>query len=265
VTRETIARLATGARILLAEDNLVNQQVAVSLLKKRGHQVSAVTDGKQAVEAARRDRYDLVLMDIQMPEMDGLEATREIRRFADAETLPVVALTAHAFAEEKERARDVGMNDFLTKPFKPAELYEMVERWARVESSSAPPGERDENMDRTQDREHPVDLEGFRTLMREAGVEDIVETTVAIYMDEAPKIFAGIEAAVTAGDAEAIRRTAHSLKSASGNIRAMRLFELLKGMEALGRAGESVKARDAIGELRAEFGAVMSYLRDASA
>jgi len=194
-----------------------------------------------------------VLMDIQMPELDGLQATREIRRFADAEALPIVALTAHAFAEEKERTRSAGMNDFLAKPFKPAELYEVVERWAAAKQG-------DETMDHTKDGGRPVDLEGFRALMREAGVEDVVDTTVAIYLEESPKIFAQIETAVASGDAEAVRRAAHSLKSASGSIHAKRLYELLQGMEALGRAGDLAGVRDAIVELRAEFAAVMSYL-----
>jgi len=105
-----------------------------------------------------------------------------------------------------------------------------------------------------------VDLEGFRALMREAGVEDVADTTVAIYVEDSPKIFAEIETAVAAGDAGAVSGAAHSLKSASGNIHAKRLFELLQGMEALGRAGDLAGARDAIGELRAEFAAVMSYL-----
>ncbi len=261
VTKETLTRFTTEARILMAEDNLVNRQVAVALLEKCGHRVTAVADGREAVQAARENEFDLVLMDIQMPEMDGLQATREIRRFADAETLPIVALTAHAFGEEKERARAAGMNDFLSKPFKPAELYEIVERWARIGSSGESSGEEGENMDQAQDRTPPVDLEGFRRLMREAGVADVVDTTVAIYLDDAPKIFERIETAVGAGDAEGIRNAAHSLKSASGNIRAMRLFELLKSMEALGRAGDTTKAGDALGELRSEFTAVISYLR----
>ena len=262
VTRETILRVSGKARILLAEDNSVNQQVAVALLKRRGHEVIAVSDGKQAVEAAQRDRFDLVLMDIQMPEMDGIEATRMIRRFADADTLPIIALTAHAFAEERERSRGAGMNDFLAKPFKPSDLFDVVDRWARLEPSGGPTSTKeDEAIDPGQAHEPPVDLEGFRATMREAGVEEVVDTTLAIYASDAPAIFAGLEAAVAAADTDELRRGAHSLKSASGNIRANRLCGLLQAMENLGRDGDAEGARAAWPEVKAEFGAVMAYLR----
>ena len=264
ITRETILRVAGKARILLAEDNPVNQQVAVALLTKQGHEVVAVTDGKQAVEAVRRDRFDLVLMDIQMPEMDGLEATRTIRRFADAEALPIVALTAHAFAEERERSRLAGMNDFLAKPFKPEDLYDLVDRWARVDDAEAGDREggtrRDEVMQTERRDEVPVDLEGFRAVMRAAGVEEVVDTTIAIYLDDAPGIFEKIESSVEADDAEGVRKAAHSLKSASGNIRANRLYEMLQEMERLGRDGDVGGVRAAFPPLRSEFRAVMEYL-----
>jgi PAS domain S-box-containing protein len=262
VTRETIRRVVGRARILLAEDNPVNQQVAVALLTKRGHEVIAVGDGRQAVEAVQRDRFDLVFMDIQMPEMDGLEATRQIRRFADADTLPIVALTAHAFAEERERTRAAGMNDFLAKPFKPDDLFALVERWARVGPSET--NERLEEgapMPTHDDRSAPVDLDAFRALMREAGVEEVVDTTVAIYVEEAPGIFAAIERAVAGRDADAVRKGAHSLKSASGNIRADRLFHLLQSFEDMGRDGDVGGIEAALPGLRAEFGAVMEQLR----
>jgi PAS domain S-box-containing protein len=260
VTRQTISRVPRRARILLAEDNPVNQQVAVALLQKRGHEVVAVPDGKQAVEVAERDRFDLVLMDIQMPEMDGLEATRRIRKFADADELPIVALTAHAFAEERERSRVAGMNDFLAKPFKPDDLYELVDRWARVALHEEEISVDDGSEVPSPSRE-PVDLEGFREVMREAGVEEVVDTTVDIYLDDAPAIFVGIESAVADGNVEAVRRGAHSLKSASGNIRAHRLYELLQEMEGLGREGDVTRIRTAFPDLREEFRAVMAYLR----
>jgi CheY-like chemotaxis protein len=270
VTRETIARVSGRARILLAEDNPVNQQVAVALLRKRGHEVFAVDDGRQAVEAAQRDRFDLVLMDIQMPEMDGHEATRNIRRFADADTLPIVALTAHAFAEQRERSRAAGMNDFLAKPFRPEDLYRMVERWAKVPAGAEAAAQeqteaRGAAMDSGRGQDDPVDLEGFRALMREAGVEEVVDTTLVIYVEESPGVFAALEEAVAAGDTAEARRRAHSLKSSSGNIRANRLYRLLQAMESLGRDSDAEGARSALPELRAEFGAVMEQLRKGKA
>ena len=261
VTRDTIVRKARQARILLAEDNPVNQQVALALLRKKGHEVTAVADGVKAVEAVRAHVFDLVLMDIQMPVMDGLEATRLIRKFKSADELPVIALTAHAFAEERERSRAAGMNDFLAKPFKPDDLYELVDRW--VPEQQAPEREITEKvaMAETHGPTPPVDIEGFRVIMREAGVEEIVEATVDIYLTEAPTIFEQMDGAVRSGDAEGTRRAAHSLKSASGNLRAGRLSDLLQAMEVLGKEGDVEGAQVAFPELLAEFESVMTYLR----
>jgi CheY-like chemotaxis protein/HPt (histidine-containing phosphotransfer) domain-containing protein len=261
VTRDTIVRKASHARILLAEDNTVNQQVALALLRKKGHEVTAVADGAKAVEAVRAHVFDLVLMDIQMPVMDGLEATRLIRRFKGPEELPIIALTAHAFAEERERSRAAGMNDFLAKPFKPDDLYELVDRW--VPDRQTPNSETTEKraMQEMDGPVSPVDLEGFRAIMREAGVEEVVDATVDIYLTEAPTIFEEIDGAVRSGDTEGTRRAAHSLKSASGNIRAGRLSDLLQAMEVLGKEGDVEGALVAFPELHAEFESVMTYLR----
>jgi PAS domain S-box-containing protein len=263
VTRESIGRAATKARILLAEDNAVNRQVAVGLLQRRGHEVVAVCDGADAVRTAVGGTFDLVLMDIQMPGMDGLDASRRIRAQC-GEALPIIALTAHAFAEERERCRAAGMDDFLAKPFKPNELYGMVERWVGdVERRGAPRaeerahmGEQGEDVGRA-----PVDLDGFRSVMREAGVEEVVGVTLDVYLTEAPQLFSGLEGAVEKGEAEEVRRAAHSLKSASGNIRAKRLAELLQRMEDHGGGGEVEQARIAMAALRDEYEAVIRYLR----
>ncbi len=262
VTRESIGRATTRARILLAEDNAVNRQVAEGLLRRRGHEVVAVRNGVEAVRAATEEPFDLVLMDIQMPEMDGLEASRRIRDRHAAGSLPIIALTAHAFAEERERCRAAGMDDFVAKPFDPGELYAAVERWV----GSAVDVSRGEERSPMREDQHdgtrpPVDLEGFRSVMRDAGVEEVVNVTLDVYLSEAPQLFEGLEAAVDKGAAEEIRRAAHSLKSASGNIRAKRLAEFLQRMEDRGKGGEVDGARAALGELRAEYDAVILYVK----
>ena len=259
VTHETILHSPGGVRILLAEDNAVNQQVAVALLKKRGYEVDAVVDGKQAVDAVQERPYDIVLMDIQMPIMDGLEATRKIRSLPGFSELPVVALTAHAFAEERERCAQAGMNDFLAKPFKPDDLYELVERW------TSGPDEADASPDEEGPMEEqaggpPVDIEGFRAVMREVGIEEIVDSTLEIYQSEAPGIFEAMKQFVEAGDADGIRAQAHGLKSSSGNIRAGRLAELLQDLETLGLAGDVPGAQDCFPRVADEYRAVMDYL-----
>jgi CheY-like chemotaxis protein len=125
--------------ILLAEDNAVNQKLAVALLAKRGHEITTVANGREAVEAVRRRRFDVVLMDVQMPEMDGWEAAEAIRRQErDAgQHVPILALTAHAMKDYENRCYAAGMDGFVSKPFRPAQLYEAVESAAGV--SAAPP------------------------------------------------------------------------------------------------------------------------------
>ena len=118
-----------GRRVLLAEDNLVNQRVALLLLQKRGYHVTVVADGRQAVDAYRRERFDVVLMDVQMPEMDGLEALQAIRTIERSSGLrtPVIAVTAHAMAEDRDRCEAAGMDAYLTKPLNSTRLFSTID------------------------------------------------------------------------------------------------------------------------------------------
>jgi signal transduction histidine kinase len=118
-----------GARILLAEDNPINQEIAAELLQSASALVDVANDGRQAVEMVRSNHYDLVLMDMQMPVMDGLEATRAIRALPDRARLPIIAMTANAFGEDRQRCLDAGMNDHVGKPTNPNKLFETVRRW----------------------------------------------------------------------------------------------------------------------------------------
>jgi two-component system, sensor histidine kinase and response regulator len=261
ITTETLVRRSAPVRILLAEDNAVNQQVALALLTKQGYSVDVVDNGRKALEAVLAEPYDVILMDIQMPEMDGLEATRQIRSHEEHAELPIIALTAHAFQEERDRTVEAGMDDFLAKPFKPAALYEIVERWAPNGEGTERRTAQDEEGEMSEDDGAPaVDVEAFRESMRAAGIEEIVDTTLDIYRGEAPMLFAKIRDAVERGDAEAIRTAAHSLKSSSGNVRATRLAELLQGLEDAGRGGDTEAASRLYAEVRAAYEAVMEQL-----
>ena len=127
----TLTREHAGGRILLVEDEPVNREVARSLLEEAGQVVDVAEDGLEALAMAARTRYDLVLMDMQMPQLDGLEATRRLRAMPEGANLPILAMTANAFAEDRERCFAAGMNDFIAKPVDPDALFETVLRWRR--------------------------------------------------------------------------------------------------------------------------------------
>ncbi|HXQ29154.1 MAG TPA: response regulator [Gemmatimonadales bacterium] len=231
ITRHTIADARGSLRILLAEDNVVNQQVAVAMLVKRGHEVDAVANGRLAVEAVERIPYDVVLMDIQMPEMDGFAATHAIRRLPQGKELPIIALTAHALSGERERCLAQGMTDYLPKPFKAHELFAVIERdrGRPTEEPEAPP--------EPPLAAPPVDLESFRQTLRDAGAEEAVDTILDTFLEQAPERLGALTAAATARQGDAIMRAAHALRGAAATIGARELAGLLEHMEHAAQAG----------------------------
>ena len=118
-----------GRAILVVEDNEINQLIMQELIAPSGASVTVANNGEEAVEAVKREHFDLVLMDMQMPVLDGLEATRVIRGFIDAETLPIIAVTANALQEDRDKGLANGMNDYITKPVEPSELMEKLNAW----------------------------------------------------------------------------------------------------------------------------------------
>src|SRR4029077_14569238 len=171
IPRHTIEEARRHLRVLLAEDNPVNQEVAATMLRKRGHSVDIARDGQAAVAAVTRNDYDLVLMDVQMPVLDGFAATAAIRALAKGRALPIYALTAHALGGERDKCLAAGRPGYLSKPFKAHELFALVEGGDESRSDAggeapAPAGA------------GAVDLEGFRRELRDAGAEDAVATVL---------------------------------------------------------------------------------------
>jgi CheY-like chemotaxis protein len=243
--------------ILLAEDNDVNQRVATAILTKRGHTVDTVGTGRDAVAAVSRKAYDLVLMDIEMPEMDGIAATGAIRQDPAFAELPIIAMTAHAAGGEEECYREAGMTDYLTKPFKPQDLVRLVEGIAATTPAARvsveirrPPA--------------PVAIEEFRRSLREAGIEETTGAILAVFREDTPRRMADLEAAGDTGDASDIRMAAHAFKSAAATIRALNLAELLQQAESAAEAGERSHATELIPQIREEYGAVMEFLETAA-
>ncbi|GIW50760.1 MAG: hybrid sensor histidine kinase/response regulator [Gemmatimonadales bacterium] len=266
ITRHTIEENRRHLRILLAEDNRVNQEVAAAMLRKRGHEVDIVENGREAVEAVRKGRYDVVLMDIQMPEMDGVAATREIRSLPQGASLPIIALTAHALPEERQRCLDAGMNAYVTKPFKPYDLFAAVEGWGRLKASGEPEATPEVGTDSTSlesppPESPPVDLEEFRLTMREAGVEEAVNTMLEVFVSDAPARLAELSKAIDSGELDRIQRAAHAFKSAAGAVMARRAADALRAIELAAKAGKAEEARSLFPAARREVEHALEYLR----
>jgi PAS domain S-box-containing protein len=252
VTRHSIAEWRHALRILLAEDNPVNQQVATAMLLKRGHQVDVVSNGREAVDAVAQEGYDVVLMDIQMPGMDGFEATEKIRALPQGRTLPIIALTAHALSGERERCLERGMSGYLAKPFKAHDLFAAVEgRGAQPADTAAAPSP-------------AVDLAAFRRTMEEAGAAEAVDGILETFVATLPRRLEALVTAARGTEAEPLQRAAHAFKSAAGTIGAGHLAALLEDMERAARDGDVAGARDKLEHVRGEAQAALDYLRTAT-
>ena len=251
ITRHAIAESRPSLRILVAEDNPVNQRVAAAMLLKRGHDVHIVSNGREAVEALQARDYDVVLMDIQMPEMDGFEATAAMRKLPSGRTLPIIALTAHALTGERERCLAQGMTGYLTKPFRAHELFALVEGRAAAPGTLAEPAA----------PARSLDLEGFRRAMREAGAEEAVAGILRTFVAAASARLDAIAAASRAGDAAALGDAAHGFRSAAATIGARQLAALLDEVDAQSRSG-GVTDAVTLQRVQAEAEAVLRALRE---
>ncbi|MDO8682183.1 MAG: response regulator [Armatimonadota bacterium] len=217
--------------ILLAEDNPVNQRLAVSILKKRGHSIIVANDGKQAVEALENESFDIALMDVQMPNMDGFEATAAIREKEKitGEHLMIVALTAHAMKGDKERCLEAGMDGYVSKPIQAKELFEAI-------SSLVSP--KDESVDSNT-------LDMTAALACVDGDKELLAELAQLFLDDYPRLISAAKEAIATSDAQALQRSAHTLKGSVGNFSAKAAFDAAFNLEQIGRSGDLTKAQEA--------------------
>ncbi len=235
-------------RILLVEDVLVNQTVAVKMLQRLGYRADVVSNGLEAIEALHRQPYDLVLMDVQMPEMDGLEATRYICQQWSVESRPwIIAMTAHAMQGDREECLNAGMNDYISKPIRVQALIEALERYPRKASAfkenKTPaltvPAPKLRTPTSVSFTDSPLDqntINALRTMAGEEG-DSLLQEVFTSYLEDAPQRLQAIQDAITAQDALALQQAAHALKSLSVTIGATNLAECSGELEAKGRTG----------------------------
>src|SRR5206468_10538493 len=223
----------------------------------RGHEVHVSSNGREAVDAVRQRDYDVVLMDIQMPEMDGFEATQAIRAMPKGKDLPIIGLTAHALSGERERCLSRGMSDYLAKPFKGHELFALVEGSVERGSAVASPAAEAP----AEPAAPPVDLEGFRATLREAGAEQALYSIVDTFVRQAPDRLAALAAATAGSDGAEIAKAAHVYRGAAATIGARGLAELLERVENTARAGDIAAARETFESVMPVAHEVTEYLR----
>ncbi|TMA54056.1 MAG: response regulator [Deltaproteobacteria bacterium] len=245
--RPVVATSQTRLRVLLAEDNAVNRKVAVRLLEKRGHSVVAVEDGRQALRALDRERFDVVLMDVQMPEMDGFEATAAVRarERGRGEHVPIVALTAHAMKGDRERCLEVGMDAYVSKPVDAGELFATLERVVTGGGSRSvvePPHVSDGDI-----------LDRATLLERADGDPELLVDLLNTFRDDSAKLLAEIRSALARREARALARPAHTLKGALATLAAGAAAEAASRLESIGRADDIDRAEEACAALDREL------------
>ena len=224
-------------RILLVEDVVVNQKVARQMLQRLGYRIDVANNGQEALVALRRQPYDVVFMDVQMPEMDGLETTRRIRQKCSTERPWIVAMTAHAMSGDREACLSAGMNDYISKPIRVEALVKAFNKY-----------ERKPTVETVQDTEKPnppsssdsvLDPQILLSLTEMAGddADELLAELFDSYLEETPQRLQSIESAVLGEDAEALYKAAHALKSLSATVGATHLAQLAEALETIGRAG----------------------------
>ena len=246
--RGRAARAARRLRVLVAEDNAVNRTLVVRLLQKRGHQATVAANGREALSALEREAFDVVLMDVQMPELDGFEATEEIRarERTSGRHLSIVAMTAHAMKGDRERCLAAGMDGYVSKPISGRRLFEAIERLAQPRSAALSDG---------------AALDPEALLRRAGGDRRLVRELAEVFLADAPRMLEAIRASLAAGDAPALAHAAHALKGSVANFAAAEATEAALTLERLAQAGALGEARAAHRRVEEEVARVCQALR----
>jgi CheY-like chemotaxis protein len=260
-------------QVLLAEDNAVNEAVAGAMLESFGLRVSVARNGCQALEALAAQPFDVVLMDCQMPEMDGFEATRRIRQREGEKGMstqarqPIVAVTANAIEGDRERCLAAGMDDYLSKPFNKADLHALLLRWLPLETTVAG-GEPAPAAARAELHAEAVDagfvddavLDRLAALQR-PGKVGIVEQVIGLYLDNSGRALAALREALSHQDLAAATQNAHNLKSSSGHVGATGLSSRFAAIERAARATDAARAASLLPEAETGHAQVCAHLR----
>ena len=276
---------SAGATILLAEDNEISQEVAATILTEAGYHCDVVNNGKEAVEAVRTGTYDLILMDCQMPEMDGFDAARAIRSFEEdrrlgessAPRIPIIALTANALKRDRERCLDAGMDDYLSKPFDPRRLIEIIESKLSQSpvqigadacaslASSAPAVVADDVEFQVASNVSRAPLDLVASLERWGHDGKLVARLLSKFENRAGADLQQLEQSVAAGDVKETARLAHGMKGAAAYVAGERLRDIARRLEEMALAADLKHADTCLSELRDELRRCLEFIPKALA
>jgi PAS domain S-box-containing protein len=261
VTRHTVLENRGRLSVLVAEDVTINQDIMRAILARYGHAVTVVNNGAEAVEEWERNRdgYDLILMDVQMPLLDGLQATERIRELEGAgkSHIPVVAMTAYAMKGDRERCLAAGMDDYLSKPFKSEDVVALLERYGAWSSSTDSrrvadaAGKKGVSPQGGKCGEPVFNRTGL--LARIGGREEMVDALVDLFVSLVEKALPELEKATAGGDGEGVRREMHTLGGAAANIGADRIHQLVTALHGRAKQGNLEHLADGLEDLRNEF------------
>jgi PAS domain S-box-containing protein len=255
-------------RILLAEDNATNQKLALRLLERLGYRADVAGNGLETLEALERQAYDVVLMDVQMPEMDGLEATRRIRQKCPGDQGPyIIAMTANAMQGDREECLSAGMDDYISKPIRVGELVKAlsqcqpleVEEMAISKEAETQKSGKSKAEEQTAAILDSAALERLRDLS--GGDAKFISELIDTFLDSAPQLLANMRQALKKEDAAGLRLAAHSLKSNSADFGAMSLHSLCQELETLAKAGALTGAAELLAQIEAEYEKVKAALK----
>jgi two-component system sensor histidine kinase/response regulator len=243
-------------RILLAEDNPTNQLLVISLLRNRGHSVLAAGSGKEALAAFAQGKFDLIVMDVQMPEMDGLEATAAIRALetATGSHIPILALTAHTMDDDRERCLAAGMDAYISKPISTKDFMSAIRRLV--------PAGIDEEITDNPAEAQPQLLDIRDLMARFDGDKELLQEAAEIFRQSYPKLFVELSAAVKRGDACSVERAAHTIKGSVGNFGGVAAIEAAVKLEGMGRSQDLRHAAEACAMLECEIERLMPAIME---
>lgn len=245
-----------GMRILLAEDNLLNQQIARELLEEFGVRVDVANNGFEAIELLRKESFDCVLMDVRMPEMDGIEATQRIRSNPLLRELPIIAMTANARTEDREECLAAGMTDFISKPVEPALFFRILLKYLHPVGSVVPSPVVTEKSAKKEMPENPLqgaEMEIDLTVLRALGRDnpEKIRRLATIFLASTGEGIEQLLAAQAAGDFTTLAQIGHRLKSSTRSVGAAHLADLMVELEAAAKAGDSLQLARLAGEIAA--------------